>query len=85
MKETCSFCGNEDSKSKKVDYIYRKNGKMMVVSEVPCRECTYCGERYYAAEVLLRIESDFEAIQDGSRRVERHMTIPVEDFSQLVG
>ncbi|TVR67231.1 MAG: YgiT-type zinc finger protein [Spirochaetaceae bacterium] len=72
-------------KHKVVDYVYRRGDKMLVVNGVPCTECTYCGERYYDAAVLLRIETDFEAIENGTREVEKHLSVPVEDFSRLVG
>ena len=36
---------------KTVQYIYRHDGKFLVVNEVPCEECTYCGERYYDGPV----------------------------------
>jgi len=85
MSEDCSFCGNTDFKEKSVDYVYRRGDKMLVVNGVPCTECTYCGERYYEADVLVRIESDFEAIENGTREVEHRLSVPVEDFSRLVG
>ena len=83
MAEVCSFCGNAEFKKKHVEYIYRREGKMLVVSGVPCTECTYCGERYYAADVLARIEADFNDIADGTRSAKGHLTVPVEDYSQL--
>ncbi|TVR61248.1 MAG: type II toxin-antitoxin system MqsA family antitoxin [Spirochaetaceae bacterium] len=85
MQGACSFCGNTEFKSKSVEYVYRRGEKMLVVNGVPCTQCTYCGERYYEAEVLSKIESDFEAIENGTREVEKHLSVPVEDFSRLVG
>jgi len=85
MQEVCSFCGNTDFKSKLVDYVYRRGDDMLMVHRVPAIECDYCGERYYEADVLARIESDFEAIKDGTREVEKHLSVPVEDYSRLVG
>lgn len=85
MSEVCSFCGNTDFKAKSVDYIYRRGEKMLIVNRVPCTECTYCGERYYEANVLAKIESDFEAIENGTREAQRRLSVPVEDFSRLVG
>jgi len=54
---------------------------MLLVKGVPCTECTYCGERYYEADVLARIESDFDAIESGTREVEKHLSVPVVDLS----
>lgn len=45
--------------------------------------CSFCGERYYAADVLARIEADFNDIADGTRSAKGHLTVPVEDYSQL--
>jgi YgiT-type zinc finger domain-containing protein len=85
MREPCSFCGNTDFKARVVEYVYRRGDRMLIVNGVPCTECTYCGERYYEADVLVRIESDFDAIEDGTRVVEKRVSVPVEDFSRLVG
>jgi YgiT-type zinc finger domain-containing protein len=85
MSQVCSFCGNTDFKAKLVDYVYRRGDRMLVVHEVPCTECTYCGERYYDADDLVKIESDFEAIENGTREAEKHLSVPVETFSRLVG
>ena len=83
MQDVCSFCGNAGFKSKLVDYVYRRGDKMLVVQGVPCTECTYCGDRYYEAGVLVRIESDFEAIENGTREVTKRLSVPVEEFSRL--
>lgn len=85
MSEVCSFCGNTDFTAKSVDYIYRRGEKMLIVNQVPCTECTFCGERYYEADVLVKIESDFEAIENGTREAQKRLSVPVEDFSRLVG
>ncbi|TVR29280.1 MAG: YgiT-type zinc finger protein [Spirochaetaceae bacterium] len=58
---------------------------MLVFNGVPCTQCTYCGERYYEANVLSKIENNFEAIENGTREVEKRLSVPVEGFSRLVG
>ncbi|MFO7782659.1 MAG: YgiT-type zinc finger protein, partial [Spirochaetia bacterium] len=75
MSEVCSFCGNTDFKEKSVEYVYRRGDKMLVVNGVPCTECTYCGERYYKADVLVTIKSDFEAIENGTREAEKRLSV----------
>lgn len=47
--------------------------------------CSFCGERYYKADVLVTIESDFEAMENGTREAKKRLFVPVEDFSRLVG
>lgn len=85
MSRKCSFCGNTDFRAAEVQYVYRHNGSMLIVNGVPCEECTYCGERYYEADVLKKIEREFEAIRSGKRRPQRKLTVPIDDYSRLVG
>jgi YgiT-type zinc finger domain-containing protein len=52
MKRTCNFCGNKNFREKLVQYIYKHDGHFLIVNNVPCEECEYCGERYFKAEAL---------------------------------
>lgn len=47
MGKICNFCGNKNFRSKCVQYIYRHNGQFLIVENVPCEECEYCGEQYF--------------------------------------
>ncbi len=85
MSGKCSFCGNTDFRSAQVQYVDRRDGSMLIVNGVPCEECTYCGERYYEAVVLKKIEREFEAIRSGKRRPRKEVTVPIDDYSRLVG
>ena len=75
----CSFCGNKHTVHKKTQYIYRHDDNFLIVNDVPCEECEFCGEQYFEAEVLKRIESHFHEINAGKRKVE-HLDVPVENF-----
>ena len=83
MKDVCSFCGNEHFVAKKVQYIYRHDGRFFVVNGVPCEECTYCGERYYDGPVLERIESEFVRIYGEGKKPKAEISVPVEDFNDV--
>ncbi len=76
----CSFCGHAYAVDKVTQYIYRHDGNFLIVNQVPCQECEYCGEQYFAAGVLKRIEQDFHEIHEGRRQVPR-LNIPVEQFA----
>jgi len=56
MNKVCNFCGNKNFRIKKVQYIYRHDGKFLIVNDVPCEECEYCGEQYFKSDVLKKIE-----------------------------
>ncbi len=57
MDKQCNFCGNKKYIKKEVDYMFKREGEFMVVENVPCEECGFCGERYYKADVLKQIET----------------------------
>ncbi|MCF7804195.1 MAG: type II toxin-antitoxin system MqsA family antitoxin [Candidatus Marinimicrobia bacterium] len=80
MMKVCSFCGHTTFSEKKVQYIYRHDGNMMVVNNVPCQECDYCGEQYFQAEVLKKIETDFEDIRTERKKPQRQISVPVEEY-----
>lgn len=81
MKNTkCHFCGSEDFEGRQVEYIYRRNGKYLIVRDMPCEVCLRCGERYYSAKALLAVEARFKAIHEKQRAPEATLTVPVEPF-----
>ncbi len=43
---------NRRRKSTKVQYTYKKDNKYIIVDDVPCEQCEYCGEQYFEANVL---------------------------------
>lgn len=69
--------------NKTTRYIYQKNERMLVIEYVPCLECTFCGEQYFDALVLERIENDYQAINNQQRQPQRIMQVVVEDFASL--
>ncbi|NGZ28125.1 MAG: type II toxin-antitoxin system MqsA family antitoxin [Magnetococcales bacterium] len=76
----CQFCGRQEITARQVEYLYRRGEQFMVVKEVPCLECGYCGEQYFEAVVLKKIESDFEDIQANRKKPMRTIQVPVEAY-----
>ena len=83
MNKICSFCGNKNFRIKKVQYIYRHDGNFLIVNDVPCEECEYCGEQYFKADVLKKIEKDFMEIYSTGREPKHTIQIPVEEFAEI--
>jgi len=81
--EVCSFCGNKNFKEKRVQYIYKNDDHFLIVDNVPCEECEYCGEQYFKAEVLKKIEKDFIDIYSNKKKLKKHIEVPVEEFAEL--
>lgn len=83
MKKLCNFCGNKNFVEKKVQYIYKHDDQFLVVNNVPCEECSYCGEQYFKAEVLKMIEKSFREIHLFKKKPKKKVMLPVEDFVDL--
>lgn len=80
--KVCNFCGNRHHRQRTVQYVYRRDDQYFIVNNVPCEQCEYCGEQYFEAEVLKKIEEGFEAIYSGGKKAARELQVPVEEFSE---
>ena len=69
--------------ARRVEYLYRTGEQLMMVTDVPCLACAFCGEQYFAAAILKRIEADFQAIQNAAKRPTKIIQVPVEAFSEI--
>ncbi len=56
----CPICG-ASTVIKQIDYIDWSNGHILVIREVPVRECRDFGHQFMAASVAKKIESLFTA------------------------
>jgi len=83
MNKVCSFCGNKNFRKKTVQYIYRHYEQLLMVNNVPCEECEYCGERYFKGVDLEKIETDFRAIYSSGKKVKKEVAVPVEEFAEI--
>ncbi|MCK5145750.1 YgiT-type zinc finger protein [bacterium] len=81
--KVCSFCGNKNISEKKTQYIYKHDNHFLLVNDVPCEECDYCGEQYFQSKVLKKIENDFLALQGSTRQPKKSILMPVDEFSEI--
>lgn len=81
MKKQCNFCGNTRFAEVTTQYIYRHQGKMLIVDAVPCEQCEFCGEQYFEAEVLRKIETDFLDVYSARRKARAEILVPVEQYA----
>lgn len=84
METICHFCGNKNFTERQVQYTYQRDGQFLIVNEVPCEQCDYCGEQYFQANVLKQIEKEFEFIYRYGKKVNRELRVPVEQFSEII-
>lgn len=83
MSKICHFCGNKNFKNNKVQYIYRHNDKFLIVNDVPCVQCEYCGEQYFRGDVLKKVEKEFNEIYSFGKEVKKEIPVPVEQYAEL--
>ena len=83
MDKVCNFCGNKNFRMKKVQYIYKHNDKYLIVNNVPCEECEHCGEQYFQAQSLKKIEADFNKIYISGKEPKKRIQVPVEEFMDI--
>ncbi len=83
MSQQCSFCGNRNLSAKRTRYIHQQGGEMLIVEDVPCIECDYCGEQYFEIATLKKIEADHAALAEHRKRPSRTLKVAVEDYASL--
>ncbi|MDH5719856.1 MAG: type II toxin-antitoxin system MqsA family antitoxin [Spirochaetia bacterium] len=81
MKKICNFCGNKNIHKKTTDYFYQYNEEIMLFKNVPCEECEYCGEKYFEAAVLKKIEKEFsDIVIESKKKPKKRIKISVEEY-----
>lgn len=75
MTQQCSFCGNKHLSAKRTRYIHQQGDDMLIVEDVPCLECDYCGEQYF--------EADHLAVLARQKRPSRTIEVAVEQYGAL--
>ena len=83
MHTRCVFCGHKYLYPSQTQYIYRHDAKFLIVNDVPCLQCAYCGEQYFEGRVLRNIEKKFNAIHLQGHKASQEIQIPVEHFLDL--
>lgn len=83
MSQQCNFCGNRNLSAKHTRYIHQQDGAMLIVEDVPCIECDYCGEQYFEIKTLKMIEADHLALAGHRKQPSRTLRVAVEDFHAL--
>ena len=75
MYADCSFCGGEVGE-KKIDYDYRREGHLVVISNVPAGVCGQCGEKYFKPDILKKMDDIYHDIFDRNHKPQRTLTVP---------
>ena len=79
----CQFCGNKHIVDTIMEYTYKHDGNYLIIDNVPCKKCEYCGERYFEARVLKQIENEYNNIYSFGKKAQKLITVPVENFQEI--
>ena len=71
----CSFCGGEVAEQK-IDYDYRRQSHLLVISNVSAGVCGQCGEKNFAPEILKKMDDIYHNIFDHNQKPQRTLTVP---------
>lgn len=83
MSEQCAFCGNKHLYANTTRYIHQQGDELLIVDDVPCIECEFCGEQYFDAAVLKAIEAEHLALLQHRKTPSRVWSVAVESFAEL--
>ena len=83
MSQRCSFCGHANLNETRTRYIHQRGDDILIVDDVPCTECEYCGEQYFDIETLKTIEDDHAALSAHQKQPRRTLQVAVEEFGGL--
>jgi len=75
--KTREYC-NREVQAKKVTVQYRHKGKFVIIENVPAGVCRRCGERYYGAVTVEKME----AIAQLKKAAKKTVEVPVRDFAE---
>ena len=79
-KKKCNFCGSDRYEQRHTEYLYRHQGKYLLVPNTPVEKCLECGMVYYEAEVLKKIERSFFAIHKNTEQPDSLIEIPTKSY-----
>lgn len=85
MSQHCAFCGHKHLAVKTTRYIHQQDEELLIVDDVPCLECDYCGEQYFDVAVLKAIEAEHMAIVQHRKEPQGVKRVAVESYSALTG
>jgi YgiT-type zinc finger domain-containing protein len=75
--DACEYC-NGELRAKTVTVYYRHKGKLSLIENVPAQVCRRCGERYYDAITVEKME----ALARRKSAEEKTVLVPVRDFTK---
>lgn len=51
----CMYCKNSELKAATTTHVVSFDNSVIIIKNVPCEECSQCGEKYYSEETAERL------------------------------
>ncbi len=64
----------------RIEYDYRRQGHLLIISNVPAGVCCQCGEKYFTPDALKEMDETYHDIFDRHKEPERMLEIPAVTF-----
>ncbi|MGQ9626107.1 MAG: type II toxin-antitoxin system MqsA family antitoxin [Anaerolineae bacterium] len=81
-KDICPICGGQ-MLEKKIMYSDWIDEHLLVIKNVPVRECQSCGKRFFSAKVAKEIEHLFEMARRQELEATEKMEVPVVSLHRV--
>jgi YgiT-type zinc finger domain-containing protein len=81
MIKKCNFCGSEQYEERRREYLYSREGKYLLVPNMPVEVCANCGMVYYSGPILEEVERHFFAIHGNVEKPDRYIEVPEKSFA----
>ncbi len=78
----CPICGSKTS-TRLIDYVDWNDGHVLVVRDVPVRECVDFGHQFLAAHIAKEIEQLFDLDLQGALKPQEILATPVVKLGAL--
>ncbi len=72
----CNFCGGTRFTERRMDYLYRHEGKYLLAPNTPADVCDNCGMEFFPASAVKEIERHFFAIHSNQEQPDEVLHIP---------
>ncbi|MBP5405624.1 type II toxin-antitoxin system MqsA family antitoxin [bacterium] len=67
----CMYCRNSELKAATTTHVVNYNNCVIIIKNVPCEECTQCGEKYYSEETAGRLEQ----LVDAAKKIMQEISV----------
>ena len=81
MTKRCLYCGSKSFEARRIPYLYQRQGRYLLVPNMPVEVCTRCAMEYFAGPDLEAVERQFCAIERHEEQPDKVVQVPVKQYA----